>query len=164
MWTGKQGRNPNLMHPDLLETCVHKPISRAFPKTREATDLISRSRGLLQFLAVLLAGACGLAAQSKMPEDLAAGKILVATRDAPDPLFTESVVLLVRYNETGALGLMVNRRTTVPISRALSDLQGAAGHSDPVFVGGPVELYSRWLARLASRTVRPKFSGTSTSL
>lgn len=94
----------------------------------------------LQFWAFLLAGACSLAAQSKNPADLAAGKILVTPRDSPDPLFAQSVILLVRYNGTGALGLMVNRRTTVPISRALSELDDAKGHSDPVFVGGPVEL------------------------
>lgn len=97
-------------------------------------------RGLLQFWALLLASACCLAAQSKSPEDLAAGKILVASRDVGDPLFQESVILLVRYNETGVLGLMVNRKTKVTISRALSQVKGAAGHSDPVFVGGPVQL------------------------
>jgi putative transcriptional regulator len=102
--------------------------------------MILRSCGLLRFLFLLLAGACCLAAQSKNPADLAAGKILVTPRDSPDPVFAQSVVLLVRYNATGALGLMVNRRTTVPISRALSEVEGAAGHSDPVFVGGPVEL------------------------
>ncbi len=99
-----------------------------------------RSRILLQFCALLLAGACSLAAQSKNPADLSAGKILVATRGGTDSLFAKSVILLVRYDHTGALGLMVNRRSTVPISRVLPELQGAAGHSEPVFVGGPVEL------------------------
>jgi putative AlgH/UPF0301 family transcriptional regulator len=102
--------------------------------------MASRSRRLVELSALLLAGACCLAAQSKKPEDLAVGKMLVTPRHAPDPLFAESVILLVRYDETGALGLMVNRRTTVPISRALRELDGAAAHSDPVFVGGPVQL------------------------
>ena len=102
--------------------------------------MTSKFRGLFQFLALLLAGACCLSAQSKRPEDLAVGKILVAPRDAPDPVFFgESVIFLVRYSEAGAVGLMLNRRTTVPISRALREVQGAAGHSDPVFAGGPVE-------------------------
>src|SRR5580704_13341366 len=111
-------------------------------KKRENADMTLRIRGSLPFWALLLAGACCLEAQSKRPEDLAAGKILVTPRDSPDPLFAESVILLVRYSETGALGLMVNRRTTVPISRALREITAAAGHSDPVFVGGPVELDS----------------------
>jgi putative transcriptional regulator len=35
---------------------------------------------------------------------------------------------------------MLNRRTEVPISRALQPLKGAGGRSDPVYAGGPVEL------------------------
>ena len=78
-----------------------------------------RSRIFLQSCALLFASACCLAAQSKNPEDLAVGKMLVATRHGTDSLFAKSVILLVRYDHTGALGLMVNRRTTIPISRAL---------------------------------------------
>lgn len=95
---------------------------------------------MIQLLVLVLASAYCLAAQSKRPEDLESGKILVANPDLPDPIFAKSVILLVRYNKTGALGLMVNHQTKVPISRALSKLEGAAGHSDPVFLGGPVEL------------------------
>ncbi len=102
--------------------------------------MASRSPGLIRFWTLLIAGACCLPAQSKRQEDLAAGKILVTTRGTRDPLFAESVVLLVRYNETDALGLMVNRRTKLPISRALRELKRAEGNSSPVFVGGPVEL------------------------
>jgi putative transcriptional regulator len=102
--------------------------------------MTSRSRIILQFCAVLLAGACSLAAQSKNPDDLAVGKMLVATRHGTDGLFEKSVILLVRYGKTGALGLMVNHRTTMPISQALSELKVAKGLSDPIFVGGPVEL------------------------
>lgn len=68
------------------------------------------------------------------------GKILVAPRGAPDPLFAESVILLVRYAPSDALGLMINRRSEVAISEALRSLGNAAKHPEPVFVGGPVEL------------------------
>jgi putative transcriptional regulator len=47
------------------------------------------------------------------------------------------VVLLVRYDEKGALGLILNRRTDVPLSRVL-DLDAAKNRSDPVYLGGPV--------------------------
>ena len=87
-----------------------------------------------------LLAAVSLAAQSKKPEDLATGKILVTTREAPDPIFAQSVILLANFDRNGALGLMLNRRTEVPISRALRELQGAAAHSEPLFLGGPVEL------------------------
>lgn len=72
-------------------------------------------------------------------EDLAVGKLLVTPRDAPDPAFAESVILLVHYDRESALGLMINRRTTVPLSRALHNLKGAGQRSDPAYIGGPVE-------------------------
>jgi putative transcriptional regulator len=90
-----------------------------------------------------------LCAQSTRSRDLALGKFLVASRDLADPNFSRAVVLLVEYESDGVVGLVVNRRTTVPISRVLA-LKEAAGRRDPVYVGGPVELTSVLaLARLA---------------
>jgi putative transcriptional regulator len=94
----------------------------------------------LRFAVLLLACAGSLAAQSQRPEDLAIGKILVAPRDLPDPIFAHTVVLLVKYDRLGALGFVLNRQTTIPISKALSELPGSAKHADPVYAGGPVEL------------------------
>jgi putative transcriptional regulator len=103
---------------------------------------------------LLLVCACSVAAQSKRPEDLVVGKILVTPHDAPDPLFAESVIVLVQYSEAGALGLMINKRTTVPISRALEGVANASKHSEPVFVGGPVQLDT--LFALVRAAVRPE--------
>jgi len=88
--------------------------------------------------AVALCGALSVPAQST--RDLGIGKILVAKRDAREPTFAETVILVVRYTQGGTVGLMLNRRTEVPVSRALEPLKGASGRSDPVYAGGPVEL------------------------
>jgi putative transcriptional regulator len=72
--------------------------------------------------------------------ELGIGKLLVAKRDAPDSDFSETVILVVRYTKGGTVGLMLNRRTEVPVSRALDGLRGGDGRSEPVFAGGPVEL------------------------
>lgn len=81
-----------------------------------------------------------LLAQSRRPEDLAVGKLLVVPRHSPDPNFAESVVLLVHYAEDGTVGLMINRQTTLPVSRALRDLKGSSDYSEPVYSGGPVQM------------------------
>jgi putative transcriptional regulator len=94
--------------------------------------------GTLAIAATVLCSALALPAQST--HDLGIGKLLVAKRDAPDSTFAETVVLLVRYSQGGTVGLMLNRRTEVPVSRALDPLKGASGRSDPVYAGGPVEL------------------------
>jgi putative transcriptional regulator len=78
-----------------------------------------------------------LPVQFKSPEDLGVGKLLVASRSLGDPDFAKTVVLLVHYDEKGVLGLILNRRTDVPLSRVL-DLQAAKDRSDPVYLGGPV--------------------------
>src|SRR6202046_336823 len=76
-------------------------------------------------------------------DDLAVGRLLVASRDLGDPNFAKTVILLVHYSEDqGSVGLVVNKRTDVPISRVFHDLKEASGRNDPVHVGGPVELNS----------------------
>jgi len=90
--------------------------------------------------AAIVCGTLLLPAQSVPVPDLGIGKLLVARRDAPDPAFAETVILLVRYDHSGTVGLTINRPTKVPISRALDPLKGAKGRSDPVYAGGPVEV------------------------
>jgi putative AlgH/UPF0301 family transcriptional regulator len=77
--------------------------------------------------------------QSKSAKDLGAGKLLVASRGLTDPNFARTVILLVHYDAEGVVGLMVNRRTGVPLSRVLERLKAAKDRSDPVYLGGPVE-------------------------
>src|SRR5258706_2712089 len=83
---------------------------------------------------------CSPILSAQATHDLGIGKLLVAKRDGPDATFAKTVILLVRYTRGGTVGLMLNRRTEVPISRALDPLKGASGRSDAVFAGGPVEL------------------------
>jgi len=80
-----------------------------------------------------------LPVQTRNTKGLGAGKMLVASRDLGDPHFIQTVILLVRYDAEGVVGLILNRRTDVPLSRVLGDLKGAKDRSDPVYVGGPVE-------------------------
>ena len=77
--------------------------------------------------------------QSRKPMDLGPGKLLVASRGLADPNFAETVILLVHYDAEGVIGLMLNRRTDLPISRVFAQLKEAKDLSDPVYMGGPVE-------------------------
>jgi putative transcriptional regulator len=98
------------------------------------------------FLVVALAP---LSAQS---DTLAPGMFLVASRDLGDPNFSQTVVLLLHYDDdNGAVGLIVNRRTDVPLSKVFDQLKEAKGRTDPIYVGGPVET-STVLALVKSST------------
>lgn len=85
-------------------------------------------------------GMPGALAQSREVKDLGVGKLLVAPRDAPDPAFAETVILIVNYDANGAVGLMLNRKTTVPVARVLPDLKNSGKREDSMYMGGPVEI------------------------
>ena len=69
---------------------------------------------------------------------LARGRFLVANRSLSDPTFSETVVLLVDYDDNGALGVVVNRPTDVPLDAALPEVEELRKRKDIVFLGGPV--------------------------
>jgi putative transcriptional regulator len=65
--------------------------------------------------------------------------LLVADPTLLDPNFRETVVLVTRYRGfAGPLGVVINRPTQVPLSRALPEVPALAGLSDKVYFGGPV--------------------------
>lgn len=101
--------------------------------------------------AVVQSAASPAPAQSMQNSELETGKILVASRDLPDPNFAKTVVLLVKYDDDGVVGLILNRRSDVPISRVLDDVDGAKSRSDRLYAGGPVGR-SEVLALLRART------------
>lgn len=74
--------------------------------------------------------------QSQRVRDLGPGKLLVAARDLPDPNFADSVVLLVKYDENGAMGLVLTRQSRYTLGRLFPEI--AKGNEDPAYVGGPV--------------------------
>ncbi|MGA7399018.1 MAG: YqgE/AlgH family protein [Candidatus Sulfotelmatobacter sp.] len=78
--------------------------------------------------------------QSKNAKSLGIGKLLVASRNLGDPQFAKTVILLARYDAQGVLGLILNRRTDVPLSRVLESPKAAKDRSDPVYLGGPLEM------------------------
>lgn len=75
--------------------------------------------------------------------DSLAGQLLVAAPDMPDPRFTETVIFMVRHDERGAFGLVVNRvlgsgSIAELLDAAGSDVEGVTGDIT-IHYGGPVE-------------------------
>jgi len=89
---------------------------------------------LLWFAATVLLGA----ADFVRGQELAAGAFLVASPDSPDPHFAETVILLVRSNQTSAVGLIINRPTRIRLSRIFQLPKGSRTGAEPVYEGGPV--------------------------
>jgi putative transcriptional regulator len=100
-----------------------------------------RGGAVVGLAAFLLLAPAVCRAQSTSPADLAQGAILVSPRDSPDPHFAGSVILLARYSRTGALGLMLQYKSDLSLQK-IPSLKSAGKRTDPVFIGGPVELPS----------------------
>jgi putative transcriptional regulator len=71
---------------------------------------------------------------------LAPGKLLVAAEDMRDPNFADTVVLLIDYSETGAVGLVINDLLEVPVSEVFPDIEEMAELPDLAHYGGPVAM------------------------
>lgn len=72
-------------------------------------------------------------------KELAQGKFLVADRRLMDPNFRETVVLLIRYGQDGAMGLVINRPLQVKLSTVFPDVKELEQSKEALFLGGPVE-------------------------
>jgi putative transcriptional regulator len=68
-----------------------------------------------------------------------AGALLVATPVLTDPNFARSVVLLLRHDDEGSLGVVLDRPTTIPVDEFLPAWADLAAPPAVVFHGGPVE-------------------------
>ena len=102
-------------------------------------------RGRMASCAWLLLVLAGALVQA---QELAAGKFLVASRKSVDPDLAKSVVLLVRYEQQGAIGLIINSRSNVPLSEVFPALKTAQA---PVYKGGPIAIGIRALLRSRSK-------------
>ena len=87
------------------------------------------------------------------------GQLLVATPTLKDPNFDRTVVLLVAHEPGGALGVVLNRATEVPVADVLGDWGDLAGDPAVLFEGGPVQPES---AICLART-RPEVQRASTA-
>ncbi len=69
---------------------------------------------------------------------LAPGMLLLATAELVDPNFANTVVLLLDVNAEGALGIVLNRPSSVLMSEVLEPWSALCAEPDVLFRGGPV--------------------------
>lgn len=67
------------------------------------------------------------------------GQLLVASPSLVDPNFRRTVVLVGEHGEEGAMGVILNRPSSVTVAEAVPPLSDLVQPSDPVYVGGPVQ-------------------------
>ena len=72
--------------------------------------------------------------------DLQEGMFLIAGREMPDPRFRKSVILIVKHSDMGSMGLVINKRSDIPLSKILTDLENKTSENHILYYGGPVQM------------------------
>ena len=70
----------------------------------------------------------------------AAGRFLVATADVDGSSFERTVILLLHYDEAGAQGLVINRRSDAELAEVFPGSESLADYQGALFWGGPVRI------------------------
>jgi len=70
--------------------------------------------------------------------ELRAGMLLLASPELLDPNFIDTVVLLLDADEDGAMGVVLNRPSPVPVVAVLADWSDIVAEPEVLFRGGPV--------------------------
>jgi len=72
----------------------------------------------------------------------AKGKLLVATELVRGEVFAQTVILLLHYDENGAVGIVVNRPTDIEPEELVVDIEVFSAYSGTLYWGGPVQMDS----------------------
>jgi putative transcriptional regulator len=88
---------------------------------------------------LILTAMLGLLTWVSAPAQLPAkGMLLVATEELRDPVFSETVLLLLHYGSEGAIAVAINRPTWVRPEHAFPDLEYLQEYRGNIYFGGPV--------------------------
>jgi putative transcriptional regulator len=109
-----------------------------------------------RILTWLVFAACLLPVAASADPSPARGKLLVATEQLRGDIFVQTVILLLHYDETGAVGLVVNRPTEVGMDELVADDDVVFAYTGPIYWGGPVQMNS--LSALMRSEKAPKGS------
>ena len=91
-----------------------------------------------------------------MTEPDLSGRLLVATPLLGDPNFARRVIMLLQHDGDGAMGVVVNRASEVPVGDVLPTWATLTSEPAVLFHGGPVALDSALgIARVAAPDAEP---------
>ncbi|WP_207062559.1 YqgE/AlgH family protein [Motiliproteus sp. SC1-56] len=118
--------------------------------------MISAIRTLLLLLPLMATAASGPldpgAREREEVEQLAPGRLLVAMPQLRDPNFQETVILLVDYGRRGAMGVVLNRPSTLTLNDALGGHELPRGQK--LFFGGPVQSHRRLVLAASAQPLK----------
>ncbi|HTY54708.1 MAG TPA: YqgE/AlgH family protein [Candidatus Binataceae bacterium] len=122
----------------------------------------------LSAIAILVTAVAILATAASATSDADNMFFLVATRDLPDPLFAETVILMIPHTPPPlVVGLIVNKPTDRRLSELLPESPVLKNRSDDAYFGGPVDVDEPAIVFRSAEApghVMPLFDGVYVSL
>ncbi len=108
---------------------------------------------MFSLVATLIALAATPIAPARVLAASAEPYFLVATHDLMDPIFGESVILILPVTEGGLLmGVIINKPTRVRVQDLITGAPVLAKPADSAFLGGPVEVNTPSILMRATRS------------
>jgi putative transcriptional regulator len=68
-------------------------------------------------------------------------KMLVATELIKGDVFVKTVIVLMQHDSRGAMGIVVNRPTEVPLAELVSEGDALSDYEGNIYWGGPVQMH-----------------------
>jgi putative transcriptional regulator len=113
-------------------------IVQASALLHAVSSVVRSHRPVSAWCALLAAGALALGAAASAQE-IAGGTLLVASPELGDPNLSRSVVLLLRHDDNGAIGVVINRMTSLVPAKVFPELADGLGkYSGTLYRGGPL--------------------------
>ena len=91
---------------------------------------------------------------ARINQPLSQGVFLVATPHLGGSYFSNSVILLAKYNHEGALGVIINKPSGISLPEALPDFKGLKKDLGALFMGGPIAKFSPFLLLRTAREAK----------
>ncbi|MFT3716532.1 MAG: YqgE/AlgH family protein [Gordonia sp. (in: high G+C Gram-positive bacteria)] len=76
------------------------------------------------------------------PEEVRPGSLLIASTSLTGPEFARAVIYLIEHDESGTLGVILNRMSQAAVFNVLPQWSELAASPRAVFIGGPVSTES----------------------
>ncbi len=89
--------------------------------------------------------------------ELREGSLLLAREELQDPNFLGTVVLICMYDKGGAVGLVVNRPSHMPLSEVFNVDIPQRNERRKIFIGGPVQQDAMQILQLTDSPVQNAF-------
>jgi len=103
-----------------------------------ATIELARFRPAIFWRALVAVAALGAGAFAGAQE-ITNGSLLIASPELADPNFSHSVVLVLRHDDNGAIGVVINRLTSLAPAKVFPELAGTLGnYAGKLYRGGPL--------------------------